>query len=160
MGNGKWQMAKEEMTNALNSIPANIGDSMPIAIASWLACLAMVMVVGMMIAKVTKEIRGKPVASEVAAETAERFTPKTDFKEHVEWNRREHENLFSKIGGVERGTMVRMDAISSEWRQFAEERIGEIVQSNNQGREKLHERINLILREVGEIRGELKGKSR
>jgi len=148
------------MTNLLTSIPATAGDSVPIAIAAWLACLAFVLVVALLIVKVAQAIRGKPLASDVRAEASERFTQKAEFKEHVEWNRREHENLFSKIGGVERGTLARMDDISNEWRKFAEQGMREIVASNNQGREKLHDRINEILREVSEIRGELKGKAK
>lgn len=81
-----------------------------------------------------------------------------EFEKHVEWNRREHENLFSKIGGVERGSLARMDSISREWRSFVEGSMAELIKSNNEGRSKLHDRINTILAEVSEIRGELKGR--
>lgn len=148
------------MTNLINSVPATAGDSVPLAIASWLACLAIVLVIGLLIVKVAREVRGRPMAGEVRSEALERYTQKAEFAEHVEWNRREHENLYSKIGGVERGSIARMDDISKEWRQFVEAGMRDLVASNNTGREKLHDRINQILREVGEIRGELKGANK
>ena len=39
------------------------------------------------------------------------FTPasKEEFVKHVEWNNREHENLFKKIGGAERGSNERLE---------------------------------------------------
>jgi hypothetical protein len=107
------------MTNALNSIPANVGDSVPIAIASWLACLAMVLVVGLMIAKVTKEIRGRPVASEVAAEAAERFVTKQDCARGHDAINATLREIFSKVGGVERGAA---QALGQEVRTLRQER--------------------------------------
>ena len=63
------------------------------------------------------------------------FTPadKEEFQAHIEWDRREHENLFKKISGVERGAADRLDQRLSEMQRSAEE-----------GREKLHKRINTI----------------
>ena len=90
----------------------------------------------------------------------ERFVSKPEFSAHIEHNRHEHENLFKKLGGVERGTMSRMDAISQEFRAFVTHSVESLVKSNNDGRGKLHERINEILVEVSEIRGELKSKGK
>ncbi len=63
------------------------------------------------------------------------FTPasKEEFQDHLDWDRREHENLFRKISGVERGAADRLDQRLSEMQRSAEE-----------GREKLHKRINTI----------------
>src|SRR5687767_7356399 len=54
---------------------------------------------------------------------------KEDFEAHIAQNQREHENLFSKIGGVERGISQRLDEKLSSMQDKAEV-----------GREKLHER--------------------
>ena len=50
-----------------------------------------------------KEIKDKPAASEVRAEVLDRFVPKEQFCAHVERNDITHEQIFTKIGGVERG---------------------------------------------------------
>ncbi len=63
------------------------------------------------------------------------FTPanKEEFQDHLDWDRREHENLFRKISGVERGAADRLD-----------HRLAEMQRSAEEGREKLHKRINTI----------------
>ncbi len=153
------------MTN-LTSVPASIGNEVPIAIASWLACLAMVLVIGLMIMNVVEKVRGKAPHPpnkqlESSLESLDRRveSDREAWEKHVDWNRREHENLFSKIGGVERGQNAKMDTLSREWRQFVETEMKALIQSNNAGREKLHERINTILAEVSEIRGVLKARA-
>lgn len=50
-----------------------------------------------------RDMKDQPHPSVVQRESAEKFLPKTEFEKHVEVNRLEHENLFSKLGGVERG---------------------------------------------------------
>jgi signal transduction histidine kinase len=78
-------------------------------------------------------------------QAAEKPPTQQEFQAHVDWNLREHENLFRKIGGVERAHVERMDQKFSELQRHAEV-----------AREKLHERINEILGEVRELKGELK----
>jgi hypothetical protein len=78
-------------------------------------------------------------------EWAKEFTSQTEFQKHLERNAREHENLFSKIGGVERGMMSKLDDKFSDMQGKAEE-----------GREKLHVRINEIFGELREMKGEIK----
>jgi hypothetical protein len=80
---------------------------------------------------------------------------KTEFEKHVEVNRREHENLFSKLGGMERGATTRMDLISSEWREFVETKFGELQESNKTGHEKLHQRINRVTVGVARLCGKM-----
>jgi hypothetical protein len=67
---------------------------------------------------------------------------KKEFDEHVAWNRREHENLFSKIGGVERGVTARIES-----------RLDGMQRDAHEGREKLHDRINEVLAEVSKLSG-------
>lgn len=63
----------------------------------------------------------------------EQFVSAQDFKDLVRDNKHEHENLFKKIGGVERGAMERLDHHMSSMQKSAEE-----------GREKIHRRLNRI----------------
>lgn len=65
-------------------------------------------------------------------------------EQHVETNRQEHKDIFSKIGGVERGARAELQA--------AEER-------QNQSRAKLHDQDNRILTALGRIEGRLSGQS-
>jgi hypothetical protein len=69
---------------------------------------------------------------------------KKEFDEHVAWNRREHENLFSKIGGVERGVTARIEA-----------RLNDMQSDANEAREKIHHRINNQSRMLYLIAGKL-----
>lgn len=77
------------------------------------------------------------------------FTSNIEFHRHLEDNKREHENLFSKIGGVERGMGNKLDAKFTEMQRSAEE-----------GREKLHNRVNDVLTAVSQLQGELRAKRR
>lgn len=79
---------------------------------------------------------------EVSFETD--FTPQKDFDRLVTTNNAEHAQLFSKIGGVERGANERMDEIAA-----ASER------ANQESREKLHQRINRISIGVARLCGKL-----
>lgn len=72
---------------------------------------------------------------------------KDEFMAHVERNEREHENMFKKIGGVERGAAESLDRKLSALQASAET-----------GREKLHNRITEILTAVSEVKGEIKGR--
>jgi hypothetical protein len=85
---------------------------------------------------------------------------KKEFDKHVERNLAEHENIFSKLSGIERGAQTRMDGLSVEWRRFVESKLSELLASNDSGREKLHDRINEILQEVSELRGEMRANAR
>jgi hypothetical protein len=91
---------------------------------------------------------------------ARQFTGLEVFNAHVAKNEREHENLFSKIGGVERGQLARLDSISKDWRVLLDAKMEQLMESNDQGREKLHDRINQILGEMKEMRGELNAQRR
>jgi len=64
---------------------------------------------------------------------ASEFIHKSDFQKHEAANAREHENLFKKIGGVERGMNERV-----------EKKLTDLQTAAETGREKLHQRINRI----------------
>jgi hypothetical protein len=107
------------MTNAITSVSASVGESVPVEIASWLACLAIVLVIGLLIVKVAKEIRGKPMAGEVQMEAAERYVTKRYCEKEHDALKSTTRDLFSKVGGVERGAA---NALSMEVRTLRAER--------------------------------------
>jgi uncharacterized protein (DUF2342 family) len=70
------------------------------------------------------------------------FATKHDFDLHVAANETAHNNLFSKIGGVERGA-----------RQHMDQKLDAMQQAAEAGREKLHDRINEVLAAVSRLDG-------
>lgn len=76
---------------------------------------------------------------------------KGDFEKHVEQNRREHENLFSKIGGIERGAGARMDALAHEWHKVMDDRFETLMASDKTDRSEIHRRINGLEKEMGGV---------
>jgi hypothetical protein len=74
---------------------------------------------------------------------------KEEFQKSQEENDREHRELFSKIGGVERGQIARLDI------KFAE-----LARDAHEGRDKLHDRINQVLSAVSRMEGEIKTRRR
>jgi len=71
-----------------------------------------------------REVHPQPLEVKDAAE----FLPRQLFEEHAEQNRREHEHLFAKLGGLDRGLRAEM----------------------KQDTDGLHEKINSVGREVSE----------
>ena len=91
-----------------------------------------------------KEIffKGDKAPQPFEVKEAKSFVHKQEFDLFAETNRREHENLFSKIGGVERGARVHLDG-----------KLDAMQRSSEEGRDKLHDRINEVLAAVSELRG-------
>lgn len=137
---------------------ATLTSPTPGDMAAFLGCLFFLVAGANQVMKFLDRNKDKPPASDVRAELVEKFTPKDVFHAHVAQNLREHENMFSKLGGVERGATARMDALSKEWRAFVDAKFSEMATADNSGREKLHDRINEILSEVSELRGEIRAK--
>jgi hypothetical protein len=70
---------------------------------------------------------------------------KADVEKLATENKREHENIFSKVYGIERGAQAKLEAA---------------ISSGNVSREKLHARINTCSDTMSELRGtinELRG---
>lgn len=66
---------------------------------------------------------------------------KADFQKYADWNQHEHENIFKKLGGVERGARADLDRA---------------ISSGNESREKLHNRINELLQAIARLEGEMR----
>jgi len=66
---------------------------------------------------------------------------KKEFDKHVEDNKEEHEKIFAKLGGVERGVEGRLNA-----------KLDAMAAESKNDREKLHFRINPIEGEICALR--------
>lgn len=106
------------------------------ALKTWILIFAGVVVIVVQ----ARELLGTKKRREISFE--ETLCNKKEFDNHVEWNRREHENLFSKIGGVERGVTDRIS-----------QKLVDIEHKVETSREKMHDRLNDVLSAVSELRG-------
>jgi hypothetical protein len=113
-------------------------------LAGFLGCLFFVVAGANAILKLTDRFKDKPPASEVRLESADKFTSKGEFKDHVVLDLQEHSNLWSKIGGLERG--LQKDIKDMELRLNA---------SDEQRSSALHDRVNEILAAVSELSGRI-----
>lgn len=95
--------------------------------------------------KVQQPLEIKPVSD---------YVHKAEFNRLAEQNEQTHRDIFSKLGGIERGATGNLGKLREEIHAM-ELRIN---QSGEDRSEKIHERINEVLAEVSEIRGELKRK--
>lgn len=66
-----------------------------------------------------------------------------NLKEHIETNRREHENLFSKIGGVERGARLE---------------VADAKKEDAESRRRLHQEITTLTGAISRLDGKIEGK--
>ena len=119
----------------------------PVGLAAWLGCAAFVLLLVNQAFKLRANVSGRNSQREILpqplkVEPAAEYVPASAFAAHGAENRREHENLFAKIGGVDRGLSQRRDLKLDSMQRAAEE-----------GREKLHGRINDVLAAVSELRG-------
>ena len=113
------------------------------SLKTWILIAAAVLVIAVQV----RELVGTKKRREVSFE--ETPARKTEFDQHVDWNRREHENLFSKIAGVERGVTDRLGA-----------KLVDLEHKAETSRDKLHDRVNDVLSAVSELRGKLEEMQR
>jgi hypothetical protein len=78
-----------------------------------------------------KEIFGSKKKREVSFE-ADPAT-KEELEKHADWDSGEHDKLFRKIGGVERGAQERLD-----------KKVEEMERKADDARERIHKRLNRI----------------
>lgn len=140
----------ETLTQFAEIVPGSLPDPNHFASIGWVLVIIVALITGLRQGiSFVRELKDKPSPADVQRDAAALFCTKAEFAAHLEWNRREHESLFSKIGGVERGLGVRIDTRFSEMDKKAEDR-----------HEKLHNRINGLLEVVSELRGKLEESSR
>jgi hypothetical protein len=100
---------------------------------------------------IVRNFKDKPSAGEVRGESAEKFVTRSDFKEHVAATTKQHENLFSKLGGVERGAKAALDAE----RVRVDARFNELLRATNEHREHVQHQLNQLLTATARIEGKL-----
>jgi hypothetical protein len=140
------------MTTTLASLTSPMGQE----VATWLGCLAFLVVLVNGILKLADRIKDKPPVSDVRAELVEKFVSKDVFNAQVAANMQEHRDLFAKLGGIERGSVARMDTLNREWQERLERHLSEMQRTDRESRDKMHERINAVLQAVSRVEGELK----
>ena len=72
---------------------------------------------------------------------------KREFDEHTRWNAGDHEKLWLEIKAVELRALGNLDR-----------KITEFMQSSDESRAKLHGRVDEILENVAELRGEVRAR--
>lgn len=104
-------------------------------------CAVAAVIIAILALNKKQEVRvDQPLEVQFAAD----FVPHKAFDKLVADNNREHENIFKKIGGVERGAGSALN-----------QRLGEMQKAAEEGREKLHTRINRISIGVARLCGRL-----
>lgn len=98
--------------------------------------------------KLVDRFKDKPSGGEVRAEAVDKFVTKPEFNAHVARNLQEHDHFFKKVSGVERGLSREMQEMERRLNTIAEERTV-----------KLHDRLNEILGDMREMRGEMTRKA-
>jgi ABC-type nickel/cobalt efflux system permease component RcnA len=116
----------------------------PVQLAAWLGCLAFVVMLANGLIRLWRSLKDKPAPGEVRDEAHRKFIAKEAFAHAEAEHKKVHEQLFAKIGGVERGARDHFD------RRLAENEFRADV-----AREKLHVRINRISVGVARLCGRL-----
>jgi hypothetical protein len=75
----------------------------PTGTATWLAVLGFLLFIWNQGAKALRSTKDKPHPGDVQRESAEKYVTKPEFQNHVAKNDKDHDNIFTKMGGVERG---------------------------------------------------------
>ena len=77
---------------------------MKVLLLTWLACAAFLVVLANNVLKLVDRMKDKPHPGDVQRDGNEKFATKYELQKHIEHDDSVHRDLFSKIGGVERGT--------------------------------------------------------
>lgn len=92
-------------------------------------------------------LKDKPSAGEVRHEAGTIYARQSELRDHVSQDFQEHSNLWSKIGGLERGLTKELKDLELR------------IDSKDEARtHALHNRLNEILGDVREMRGEMRAE--
>lgn len=100
--------------------------------------------------------KDKPAPGDVRAEAVERFVLKSDCAARHLVDKTEHDNIFSKLGGVERGALARTERLDHEWQARMEKQLSDIRAERKADIGELHTKVNKVDRELGEVNSALK----
>jgi len=80
---------------------------------------------------------------------------KDEFDKHVGSNKDEHNQLFAKLGGMERGCNLRMETMNTTFQTRMDSRLSEISKEAKSSSDGIHERINDVLKAVCRLEGKI-----
>ena len=132
----------------------------PQAVGWLLLALAAIAVALNQVLRLADRWKDKPPAGEIQRDALERFATKMECEQRHRAATEDLRNVWSKIGGVERGLKADMDAkVGSLARELVEmER--RINNADEERTLKLHDRLNEILGDMREMRGEMNKNKR
>lgn len=115
---------------------ADIPAPAPGAIENWLLALAAVVAMANQGLGLFHKFRPQMI------QLAEQFVTRSSFHKHAELNRAHHEKIEARVSALERKLEGDKD---------------EIIKAGEDRAIKIHDRINVLIEKVGELRGELNG---
>ncbi len=129
---------------------ANIAP--PTEIAAWLACFAFVVMLVNQGFKAWGNLTGKAhniAPNRFQVQEVKEGVTRREFNDHVVIDREEHDKLFRKLGGVERGAMERGDARALQINEHIE-------QVRRDLETKIDQRWNQTALELSEVREQVR----
>ncbi|MDE2104759.1 MAG: hypothetical protein KGL39_46410 [Patescibacteria group bacterium] len=105
--------------------------------------------------RTTVKVEPQPLTVQIVEELADQFASKREFTAHVAENKKQHEIFFQRFRELENNHNVRIETLSKEWRNWADLKLTELVKSNDEGRQRLHSRVDEVLVKVSELKGEM-----
>lgn len=105
--------------------------------AGWLGCLGVTMWITLMGLKLSDRQRGEKQLPPNAQIHQAHEQLRGEFEKHTVDDKREHENIFKKVGGVERGVEERLN-----------ERLDKIETDSKDSRRRIHNDITTIVKDV------------
>lgn len=88
---------------------AELPSPSPADLAAWLVSAAAVVAMTNGVFKLANNLRSKPSPGEVETRADRTFATKEALDRHIADSKREHENIFAKLGGMERGLRAETD---------------------------------------------------
>lgn len=132
----------------LAGIPATVGDSVPLSIAEWLGCMAVVLIIANSAVKLLDRAKDKPSPGEVRGEVSEKFVTKVEFRELMAENKLAHDRFDVRLGGVDR-----------KGKEHADEAIERLRGERKQDMTQLHTEVNDLRDRVSGLQTETKNQT-
>ncbi|HTH49750.1 MAG TPA: hypothetical protein VMB21_19710, partial [Candidatus Limnocylindria bacterium] len=90
-------------------MPSDLPSPSPADFAAWLVSAAAVIALTNGLFKLAYHLRSKPSPGEVETRADRTFATKESLDRHITDTKKEHEHLFAKLGGMERGLRAETD---------------------------------------------------
>lgn len=113
----------------MNPVLAEMTTNTPIGLAAWLACAAFIIGLTNGLFKLVNNMKGKQpqeIRQPIEIKASDRFVHKDEFEKAAAANATEHHNIFSRIGGLERGIRAEIKTDTAE----LHEKINDVAHQN------------------------------